>query len=333
MENKIIFDNYYKSSLIFIIIIGFLLIDSKWLPIVSSTLFFLLLLDIIYKYAKNKTYSIFISISALIFISFSAFTAASYLSQNLDELLNVNIEQYKPILIKLGIKVPANMDVHFITKTALTYIKNNISIITSIGANSIQIIIGIILAISFFTYKDIGISNDNWGKFINSIQFYFKHIFSSFKIIMKIQILVAILNTISLAILSLFIAKLMTGDFMPYWYLLLPLSFIFSLVPVVGNVIINLIIFIIAINVSIYFMIISIIYFFLMNKIELIIIGKILGHKTNLPFLMIALSMFIGELIFNSLLGILFGTISLLAMKSIMESFKLKEIINYKNNY
>lgn len=331
MEEKIIFDNYYKSSLIFILIIGVLLIDSKWLPIISSTLFFLLLLDMIDKYAKNKTYSIFISISALILILFSAFTAASYLSQNLDELLKVDLDQYKPILTKLGIKVPVNMDINFITKTALEYIKNNISILTSIGANSIQIIIGIILAISFFTYKDIGIPDDNWGKFINSIQFYFKHIFTSFKTIMKIQILVATLNTVTISFLSLVIAKLLTGEFMPYWYLLLPLSFILSLIPVIGNVIINIIIFIIAINVSIYFMIISIAYFFIMHKLELIIIGKILGHKTNLPFLLIALSMFIGELIFNSLLGILFGTISLLAMKSIMESFELREVIAYKN--
>ncbi len=330
MQQNLEFNNYYKSSLIFLLITFGLLIKSSWLPIVISTLFFLLILDLIHLFTKNKLFSILISLSLIALIGVISFLTASYLSDNLDKLLKIDLGQYKDLLIKFGIKIPITVDSTFITKSLLTYIKNNISIIASLGANFLQILIGIILAVSFFANVNAAIPNNNWGKFIDAIKFYLNNIFNSFKTVMQIQILVAILNTLSLFLLSFLIAPIFTGDIMPYWYILLPLSFILSLVPVLGNVVINIIIFIVAINISLVFTIISIIYFFITNKLELVIIGKILGHRTNVPFLFIALSMFLGELIFSSLLGILFGIVSLLTIKSIMESFESERSISTK---
>lgn len=330
MQQNLEFNNYYKSSLIFLLITFGLLIKSSWLPIVISTLFFLLILDIIQLFTKHKFFSILISLSLIALIGVISFLTASYLSDNLDELLKIDLGQYKDLLIKFGIKIPITVDSTFITKSLLTYIKNNISIIASLGANFLQILIGIILAVSFFAHVNAAIPNNNWGKFIDSTKFYLMNIFNSFKTVMQIQILVAILNTLSLTILSFIIAPIFIGHVMPYWYVLLPLSFILSLVPVLGNVVINIIIFIVAINISLIFTIISIIYFFVTNKLELVIIGKILGHRTNVPFLFIALSMFLGELIFSSLLGILFGIVSLLTIKSIMESFESERSISTK---
>jgi hypothetical protein len=60
-----------------------------------------------------------------------------------------------------------------------------------------------------------------------------------------------------------------------------------------------------------------------MNKMEIVVIGKFLGKKVDIPFIFIAIGMFIGELVFNSLLGVLFGTVTLLATKIIMDKFKV----------
>jgi predicted PurR-regulated permease PerM len=294
------------------------------MPILASGLFFLLLLELVQSQTKSKGITVLISLLMIALILLSLIASASYITNHMDEMLNINTTDYSGLLSKIGFKLPDTLDSTFVITTVVSYIKRNISILTSVGTNLAQILIGIIFGISFFLYKKSDKPvNTNWDLFIDAISFYLSHYYKSFKIVMKTQILVSLMNVISLTILALVIAPISTGSVMPYWYLLLPIAFVLSLIPVLGNIMVNIVIFIIAINISFIFTVISIIYFFFMNKMEIVVIGKFLGKKVDIPFIFIAIGMFIGELVFNSLLGVLFGTVTLLATKIIMDEFKV----------
>jgi predicted PurR-regulated permease PerM len=325
---------FQKTSLVFIFIISCFLIYNKWLPLVGATLFSLLILDFSYSYSQSKKIALFFTFLFLSFFIYGLFQFGSYISNNFDSLFNININELVPIFHWLKIPVPIDMDFNYILKLVLGYIKGHLNIVTTIGNNSLQMIIGIIFGVLFFTYDrdNYQVENNYWSLLIETISSYLNVFFQSFKTIMSLQIIVALLNTLSLAILSLVIAKIVSGDFMPYWYILLPLAAIFSLIPVIGNILINILIFVIAINVSLIFSIVAIVYFFLVHKLELVAIAKLLGKKASLPFLFVALSMLIGELIFNSMLGVLFGITVLLTIKTILSSYSnqllLSEHIN-----
>lgn len=309
-----------KLSLIFLTIVFGFLIYHKWLPIVGATLFTLFLLETVFSVIKIKKIALGISFIVTFLSIFAIIQFAIYIGKNFDILFSMNLDQLKPMFSYLKIPVPSDFDINYILKISLEYLKSHLNILSTIGSNSLQILIGMIFGLLFFCY-DISSHKEEenkWGLFVKSTTDYLHVLFNSFQTIMKLQVVVAIMNTISLAILSFIISYLLTGNFLPYWYILLPLAFIFSLIPVIGNIIINLLIFVIAINISIIFTIVSIIYFFIVHKIELITIAKLLGTKSSIPFLFIALSMLIGELIFNSMLGVLFGITMLLTFKDIM---------------
>lgn len=328
MDNKLI---YEKETTVFLLIILGFFIYNKWLPIIGSALFILFILDFVYTLFKVKRIALLTTILAFIFFVFGILQFGMYIKNNFDDLLKIDLNQLSPILHYLKIPVPADFDFNFLLKVSLEYIKSHLDIVSEVGKNSLQIIIGLIFGVLFFSYeiKTIVPENNVWSHFIETITVKLKIFFESFKTIMQLQVIVSIMNTISLSILSLGIAKLITGEFLPYWYILLPLTAIFSLVPVIGNIIINLLIFFISINISLTFTIIAIIYFFLIHKLELVVIGKLLGNKVSVPFLFVAISMLLGELIFNSMLGILFGITFLLTIRTIMKNMSLQNLNKY----
>jgi predicted PurR-regulated permease PerM len=317
------FNNSYKASLFFVSSIFFLLIYNHWLPLLVSGLFTLFILDFLHTYLKNKRTTFIASIFVFTSILIGIVQFCLYLSNNYQLLLNINLNEFKPLLTTLKIPVPHDFDLNYIIKLSTEYIKSNLAVLSGFGVNSLLIILGIMFGFLFFFFeeKQKYSKESNWFKFIEANTFYLNSLFSGFKTIMRLQVMVAILNTFSLFILSFVIAPILTGETLPYWYILLPLTILFSLIPVIGNLIINLLIFFISISISALFTFVAIAYFFLVHKLELIVIAKLLGKKEDIPFLYIAIGMLLGELVFNSMLGILFGITLLLTIRNILLSF------------
>lgn len=320
----IVFDKFYQYTLIFSILTISLMIYNHWMPILGAGLFTIFILDLLQTKLKEKRTTLIASIFVFLTIFLGLIQFGIYLKDNFDELFNINLDQFKPIFSYLKMPIPSDFDINYLLKMSLEYIKNHLNILSAVGTNSLQILVGILFGVLFFLYKEKQIlaPENYWFKTTESFKFYLNNLFEGFKTIMRLQFMVAFLNTISLSILSFVIAPIFTGDLLPYWYILLPLTAIFSLIPVIGNLIINVLIFFISINVSILFSVIAIIYFFVVHKLELFAIAKLLGKKEDIPFLFIALSMLLGELYFQSMLGILLGITFLLATRNAINAFQ-----------
>lgn len=313
----------YHSSLIFLAVTSFFIVTAGWLSLIFSSLFTLFLLKTFNLKIKNKflTSILFVSIllSALSFL----FIFGSYIVQHFDELFNIESTFVQKVFSFLKIQQPKDFDFNFIFKFALSYIKSNIGLLFSFGANSLQIIVGIFFGFIFFFHKQQKLDLSNyWNDFLNHTSSKLIYFFDAFNSVLKLQLTVSIMNVLSLSVLSFIITPLFTGSVLPYWYILLPLTGILSLIPVIGNIFVNVLIFAISINISVLFMIVSIFYFFIVHKIELLTIGTIIGKKNETPFLYVTLSMLLGELFFHSMLGILFGVITLIFFKNILTDKK-----------
>lgn len=80
------------------------------------------------------------------------------------------------------------------------------------------------------------------------------------------------------------------------------------------------------IQISLIAAIIGISIFLVAHKLELIIIGKKIKEKINVSFVLVLMSMLIGELLFSSMAGMLLGMVFMLAICLITRDIEYKEI-------
>lgn len=313
----------YHLSLIFSLSISFLFVFYGWLALAFSTLSTTFLLSVFNNNLKNKILSSLLFLIVVFLLGYFTFAFGSYVAEHIDELFNIESSFVQNIYSFLKIQQPKNFDINYVFKFFLNYIKSNIGILFSFGANSLQIIVGILFGFLFFFHKE---KNNNlktyWGEFVFFTKEKMVYFFEAFSSVLKLQLTISIMNIFSLSILCFIIAPTINGNILPYWYILLPLVGILSLIPVIGNLFVNVLIFVISINISFTFMIVSIVYFFIIHKIELLTIGTIVGKKNEVPFLYVSIGMLLGELIFHSMLGVLFGVIFLVFFKNILTSKK-----------
>jgi predicted PurR-regulated permease PerM len=281
---------------------------------------------------KIKKYiSLLFSIFIFTILGNTLYFSFKLMATDLVELISIS----QPLIIKFFHNL--NIGYHIknledIFNIGLSYFKSNLNIITSSLTVFLQILLGIIFAIllHFEEFKTIEPTN-SWEYIVDKILFQTKLIFENFKKIMTIQIIVAILNTLMVSLLSLIITPLIYHMNLPYWYILIPLTFVLSFFPVVGNLLINVILVMATVQVSTIYVILGISLFFLAHKMELLIIGSKLKGKVDVNFVFILFSMFIGELIFNSFSGILLGMIILTSISTILKNIKLNKLKNYND--
>lgn len=80
------------------------------------------------------------------------------------------------------------------------------------------------------------------------------------------------------------------------------------------------------IQISLIAAIIGISIFLVAHKLELIIIGKKIKEKINVSFILVLMSMLIGELLFSSMAGMLLGMVFMLAICLITRDIEYKAI-------
>ena len=84
------------------------------------------------------------------------------------------------------------------------------------------------------------------------------------------------------------------------------------------------------IQISLIAAIIGISIFLVAHKLELIIIGKKIKEKINVSFILVLMSMLIGELLFSSMAGMLLGMVFMLAICLITRDIEYKVIKEIK---
>lgn len=271
----------------------------------------------------KKIFSLILSIIIVSLVSYSLFKSIQFMWIDFNAMINQSEVLIIEKLRALGLSesITTIKDAYVII---FDYLKSNLSVIAFSAGLLLKVILGAILGILFhfssFNYKE---NNNAWEHVMFKIANHCSTLNSSFRDIMSIQVKIALMNTTIVAFLALAITYVFYGQFLPYWYVIIPLAAILSLIPVAGNVALNLIVFLATIQLSVEFSIAGFLIFLLMHKLEFFVIGNQMEQKIGIVLVIVLLSMLIGEALFHSMSGVFLGLIILVTISRLLKQTKI----------
>jgi predicted PurR-regulated permease PerM len=178
---------------------------------------------------------------------------------------------------------------HFLARFAQVFTKEFIYVIIALVATCGIFITGRI-DLGAESYR---IRNNLYSGFTIRLEERFSNFFKSFRTVMGAQVVISLVNTF---FTGLFILGLsIFGVPLPYSFVLIVVTFLCGLLPIVGNLISNTVIFGIGLTQSVQLGIISLSYLIILHKFEYFLNSKIIGGRIKNPMWLTLLSLLIGE--------------------------------------
>ena len=304
--------------------VGFcmLLMVLKLTTPLLTVLFSFLLLHIF----NIKSYR-WISVGLFVVVVMAVFVGFGYSVNRavtvIPEIAENALPQIKNLANSYKVSLPFS-DIDGLKTAAVNILKNELSSLANFAKVAskefMYLIIGIFIAIGlFFTPRidvDIekNIPNKNlYSEICLSIGNRFKSFFFSFKQVMGAQIIISLLNTFFTGIF-LYIENL------PNFELLITATFFCGLLPIIGNIISNCIIFCVASTISYTLAIHSLIFLILLHTGEYILNSKIIGTAIKNPMWVTLLSLVIGERLMG-VTGLILAPVFLNYIKREMQTY------------
>jgi len=157
------------------------------------------------------------------------------------------------------------------------------------------LIIGTVVAISIFLDPQLELGrppgqrpNNFYSLCCDLIALRFATLYRSFATVMGAQIIISAINTIFTTIFVLAVH-------LPHATVVIGLTFLFGLIPVIGNLISNTIIVCIAFTVSPKSALLALAFLVVIHKFEYFLNGKIVGHRIRNPLWLTLLALVLGE--------------------------------------
>jgi predicted PurR-regulated permease PerM len=135
------------------------------------------------------------------------------------------------------------------------------------------------------------------------------------------QVVIALFNTIMTAIFLLIVLPLF-GIHMPFSKSLILATFILGLIPIIGNLIVNTIMFLVAFTISFWIAVIVLGYLIFIHKIEYILNAKIVGTKIHAGICELLIAMVFSETLFG-VIGLVFAPIFYAFLKLSLKQLKI----------
>lgn len=182
----------------------------------------------------------------------------------------------------------------------LSFIKNNISIVKNTGTdilhNLATMVIGLIVGIlvSIQNFKQHAPQPVFKAAILHRIQ----KLSVSFKNVVFAQVKISLINT-ALFMIFVFIVLPIFNIHLPFAKTLTILTFIFGLLPIIGNLISNTLIIMAGLTISLSVAAIALAYLVIIHKLEYFVNAKIIGTKINASAWEVLLAMLIFESIFG----------------------------------
>ena len=159
----------------------------------------------------------------------------------------------------------------------------------------VYLIIGVVIAVSLFLNAKLGLEGDPdvgrnsaYALTLRELAVRMRTFYRSFTRVMGAQILISAINTLLTG------AFLVVADF-PYAWLLAILTFLCGLLPIVGNLISNLIITSIAFAKSPEMALVALAFLVVVHKLEYFLNSKIIGDRIKNPMWMTLIGLLVGE--------------------------------------
>jgi predicted PurR-regulated permease PerM len=280
-----------------LVLIGFLQLGAPFLAL----LFSYLVLCRLGHYIPNKwvTLAIFILIWAVI-----GFVAGHFVRAAINAIPMIT-DKAVPDIIALAEKYNYNLpfeDFEGLKATAITTIKEQAKYLGDFAnfarhasTTFVFIIIGIVCAVSIFFNSQIDlfreshkVRNNLYSICCDEITARFTGFYQSFATVIGAQMTISAINTVLTAIFVFVVG-------LPYAPVVIGLTFLCGLFPIVGNVVSNTVIVIVAFRISGKMAFIALIFLIVVHKLEYFLNSKIIGARIRNPIWLTLIGLIIGE--------------------------------------
>lgn len=164
----------------------------------------------------------------------------------------------------------------------------------------VYVIIGAVATCAIFSNSSIDLGrgsyrlqNNFYSEFTRHLAERFRCFFQSFHTVMGAQVIISAVNTFFTG-LFLFCLYLLDTP-LPYSFVIVVVTFLCGLLPIIGNLISNTVIFMIGLTQSVQLAIISLVYLIVLHKFEYFLNSKIIGGRIKNPMWLTLLGLLVGE--------------------------------------
>lgn len=212
-----------------------------------------------------------------------------------------------PIIVdfakKQGLEIPFNDAVTLKSymvdeiQSQLAYVAKFAQVFTK---EFVYIIIGIVITCGIFLQGEIDLGRgtypirDNaYSLFTSALTERFRRFFQSFRTVMGAQVAISAINTFFTGLFL--VALILFGSPMPYSFVIVVITFLCGLLPIIGNLISNTVIFFIGLSQSVALGVVALLYLIILHKFEYFLNSKIIGGKIKNPMWLTLLGLLAGE--------------------------------------
>jgi len=175
------------------------------------------------------------------------------------------------------------------------YLRNVANVAKATTTNVVFSILGIVAAASLFFKTGLDphrsshrVKNNLYSICCEQVARRFRDFYRSFETVMGAQITISLINT---ALTAIFL----TVVHMPHAPLLIAVTFLCGLVPIVGNLLSNIIIVFVALTISLKLAISALVFLIVIHKLEYLLNSKIIGDRIRNPVWLTLIALILGE--------------------------------------
>jgi predicted PurR-regulated permease PerM len=284
-------------SFLFIVI---MLVSISWFKMATP------FLTVLFSYLALDRLGIFkrkwLSITVFIIIVLCIFYGFGYFSNQAIEGIPKIVSTSIPIILDYaenhGFKLPfsdaESLKILIVQKIGnkLAYLANFAKIATK---EFVLIVLGLVIAISIFLNSDLesraekaALPNNYYSLVSQQIYQRFRTLYQSFKIVMGAQILISTINAV---LTGIFLVSIQ----LPYTPFIIILAFLTGLLPIIGNLISNSVIFFVAVTQSLWMGFASLVFLVGLHKLEYFLNSRIVGTRLRTPMWLILIILIIGD--------------------------------------
>lgn len=274
-----------------------LLLSLKLTTILLTLFFSLLALHVLtFRGYKKTAIVLFFLLITTIFLGFAYFINQAVIT--IPEIAEKAMPDIAQFAQDYQINIPFS-DVQSFKNTIVNIFKTELSALANVARVAskefIYLVIGVFIALGMFitpkmeTEKEENIPAQNlYSTTCRYLHIRAKNFFSAFKQVMGAQIVISLINTFFTGIF-LYVENL------PYFEMLVTFTFLCGLIPIIGNIISNSIIFFVASTVSLGLAIHALIFLILLHKAEYFLNSRIIGRAIKNPMWLTLFSLIVGE--------------------------------------
>ncbi|MCV2506111.1 MAG: AI-2E family transporter [Candidatus Lightella neohaematopini] len=229
----------------------------------------------------------------------------------------LNIKKHIPKFLLL--LLPNNIE--DLKNKILLLLESNLIIIRDMIRIIIRILLTIFIGIIIGAIISLNKPNNNQSYFINQLNKRIYFLSLAFHNVIMAQIRISLVNTLLTAIMIIIILPSF-GIFIPLRKVLIINTFILGLIPIIGNLISNIIIIFSSLSISLTIGIVILVYLIVIHKLEYILNAGIVGQRTNTKSWELILVMLLLESIFG-LNGLIAAPIYYIYLKYELKNIKI----------